>query len=290
MGKMFGRGELIALVHGAGVYEQDVARRTRELHYRNGEGVDLDGKSIETALTSKAALDFQARREKISRATLNAEYGLVRAQFGDNKTWQSALRANRLCSWTLRRQIAEDLRDRRWLDRQLADATVVSDEECRACFNANQAAFQQPVRFRASHLFLAAPPETPKERVEVKRQIVEELAKRLQRGERFIDLVAQFSEDEATRKRGGDLGYFSEFRIPPVFISAIRGMQVGQTSGVVQTALGFHLIQLTELKDARQMTFDEARPQILAWLANAKRRTAVGQMLADLAREAVFVR
>src|SRR5437763_15614076 len=75
----------------------------------------------------------------------------------------------------------------------------------------------QCARFRASHLFLAAPPETPPEVVESKQKVIKALADQIRHGEKLGELAAAASEDEATKTRGGDLGFFSESRMPPDF-------------------------------------------------------------------------
>ena len=54
--------------------------------------------------------------------------------------------------------------------------------------------------------------------------------------------------------------------------------------------LGFHIIQLTDRKQARRMTFDEARGEIGLTLENEKRQTALQNLAADLLGRAEFVR
>src|SRR5712691_11746569 len=90
--------------------------------------------------------------------------------------------------------------------------------------------FVQPVRFRVSHLFLAAPPETPPDMVEAKQKAIQSLATRINRGEKLAELAALASEDEATKTRGGDLGFFSESRMPPDFFAVVIRMHIGEVS------------------------------------------------------------
>ena len=111
----------------------------------------------------------------------------------------------------------------------------------------------------------------------------------MRQGEDFFELVAQVSEDEATKTRGGDLGFFSESRMPPDFFAAVRAMRVGEVSPPVRTGLGFHIIQLTDSRPARQMTFDEARAEIGLALENAKRDIALREIEAQLVGRAEFV-
>lgn len=288
IGRLIGRGGLIALINGEGVYEQDLARRIQEWHYRNDddENAPVSDEAQKSALIADVVAGSRARHEKISGTMIDHEYEVSKSQLGG--AWTGALRANRLCSWMFRRTISDNLRTGRWIERELKTEIAVGDEECREYFDANPSAFSQPVRFRAAHLFLAAPPETARETVDIKRQTIEELSARVKHGEKLVDLVCQFSEDEATKKDGGDLKYFSELRMPDDFMAAIRRLRVDEISDVVETKLGFHIIHLTDLKAARPMTFDEARPEIVARLENAKRGSVVQRMMVDLAQQANF--
>ena len=131
------------------------------------------------------------------------------------------------------------------------------------------------MRLRASHIFLAAPPETPPEIVEAKQKLIDSLAARLRDGEEFEALVWEASEDEASKPRGGDLGYFSRWRVPQDFFAAVSQLKIGETSKPFRSVLGFHIVRVTEIKPARQMTFEEARFEIAARLTNQLRREAV---------------
>jgi len=68
-----------------------------------------------------------------------------------------------------------------------SDAT---EDECRNFCDTHPQSFVQRARFRASHLFLAAPPETPPEVVESKKKMIEALAYRISHGEKFGELAA----------------------------------------------------------------------------------------------------
>lgn len=133
----------------------------------------------------------------------------------------------------------------------------------------------------ASHLFLAAPMETPPTIIDAKRELIESLSVRLARGEKLSDLVAAASKDEATKSRGGDLGYFSASRMPPDFFAAVTKLRVGQISPPIRTRLGFHIVQLTDSKPAQQLLFDQARAEI-----SEKRQGPIKTLIVDLCARA----
>ncbi|HEX8490584.1 MAG TPA: peptidylprolyl isomerase, partial [Chthoniobacterales bacterium] len=140
----------------------------------------------------------------------------------------------------------------------------------------------QPVRFRASHLLLAAHAETPPEVVEEKELAIAALAERLAKSEALAQLAAEASEDESSKSRGGDLGFFAEFRMAPDFVAEIQKLRVGQVSKPFRTHLGFHIAQVTEIKPARLLSFEEARSEISLALANERRAVQPSQIAANL--------
>jgi hypothetical protein len=309
MGIFCGRGHLLAIAQGEGIYEADLRRALSESRYASGideedrqEEEDIkrvksvtrvttsqgDERLVLTRLISNLAARSLGAREKVPGARIDTELNGLRWQFPNEKTWRTALRASGLSPGSLHRRIAEDLRTRQWIIRQIAPQLDVTEDECRKFYETHLERFMQPVRFRANHLFVAAPAQTPPEMVETKRQTIESLADRLKHGEKLSELAVE-SEDEATKNRGGDLGFFSEFRIWPDFFAAVAKMRVGEISQPIRTRLGFHIIELTDLKPARQMSFEEVRTEIHSVLENEKRRAVLQNLAADLSRRAEFV-
>ena len=288
IGIFCGRGHLLVLVHGNGIYEADLQRAVAESHF--AAGIDekhrpqqrMDDGLILRLLVSNAMVRSLAANEKISAAEIEGHLNLLRCQFRAEETWRTALRANGLSVRSLRTAIAADLRARLWILEQTAPYVDVTMDECRSLYDAHPESFFQPIRLRASHLFLPAPPETPPEIVEEKHTAIELLSDRLAHGESFADLVADASEDEATKRRSGDLGFFSAVRMPLDFFAEALKLQVGQVSPPIRTRLGFHLVQLTDLKPARQMGCDETCAEIAVALENRNRRAFLEKLIVDL--------
>ena len=73
---------------------------------------------------------------------------------------------------------------------------------------------------------------------------------KLSGGDDFAALAAQFSQDETTRERGGDLGWFtSEELLTPQLTETAFKLQAGQIAGPIATELGYHVIQVLEIAD-----------------------------------------
>lgn len=273
-GRLFGHGRLVAITDGKGVYERD-----------------LEDEDFFTAsdLVVRENLRRMARNEPLDGAKVDRELSLLRAQFGDEKTFLRGVRSNGLSISSLRERIADQLRSLQWLEKQITAERAGTDRECRNFYETNRALFTQPVRFRASHLFLAAPAEAPPEIVESKRGVIDALAVRLSREEALPQLAAEASEDEATKPRRGDLGFFSSARMPPEFFAEVEKLAVSRRSNPFRSHLGFHIVEVTEIRPARVLSFDEARGDILLALAN-ERRALITERLVNMLGTATCAR
>jgi hypothetical protein len=233
-------------------------------------------------LVTLAKVDDASAHTAIDPASLDRELNFLRWQMRDEKSWREALQRGATTPRQLRGDVARNLRERQWLEDQIAAQIQPNDEECRRYFEAHPAEFAEPLRLRASHLFLAAPDGYSEGFIAAKRDLIENLAKRLANGEAFPTLVAQFSEDEATKKRGGDLGYFAAERMLPEVFEAAQRLHPGETSAPIRSRLGFHLIRLTTVLPARKLALTEAAPEIRAKIENERRRRAVSALVAAL--------
>jgi len=73
-----------------------------------------------------------------------------------------------------------------------------------------------------------------------------EIKKRIQAGEDFATLATQFSEDPGSAQKGGELGFFKKKELVPEYEATALKLEPGQIADPVESAFGFHLIQLIE--------------------------------------------
>lgn len=266
-GRLAGRGRLVAMAHGKGIYETDLG----------------DNEPSAAELVVLENLKRASANETVAPAAVDRDVALLEAQFGNDKSFRKALRIDDLSIAALRDNVTNQLRGLAWLEKQVRPATAVTEQECRQFYEAHRDLFAQPVRFRASHLFFAAHAETPPEMIEEKERAIATFATRLSKGEALSALATEASEDEASKPRGGDLGCFSEKRTPTEFITEIKKLRVGETSKPFRSHLGFHIAQVAETRAAHLLTFEEARPEISVALGNERRANRVDQIAKTLA-------
>ncbi|GGK59775.1 peptidylprolyl isomerase [Rufibacter glacialis] len=75
---------------------------------------------------------------------------------------------------------------------------------------------------------------------------LEDLRKRILAGEDFAALARQFSQDPGSGAQGGELGFFKKRELVPEYEAAALKLQPGETSPVIESMFGYHIIQLLE--------------------------------------------
>lgn len=97
---------------------------------------------------------------------------------------------------------------------------------------------------------------------------------KLRAGESFAALAKQYSQDTTTKDTGGDLGFFPRGVMPPEIEAVAFGLSPGQTSGIVRTSFGYHIIEVVEKDPARkvsdEMLANWQQKQFLQWLAEQR--------------------
>lgn len=104
-----------------------------------------------------------------------------------------------------------------------------------------------PNSVRASHILLmyqGSQRSSATRSKEEAQQQIQQIQGQLQQGTDFATLAREHSDCPSSSK-GGDLGSFGRGQMVGPFEDAAFGMEVGQTSGVVETPFGYHLIQRT---------------------------------------------
>ncbi|SQD92787.1 Immunoglobulin I-set domain-containing protein (modular protein) [Candidatus Bipolaricaulis anaerobius] len=165
----------------------------------------------------------------------------------------------------------------------------LSEDELRAYFEEHKADYSTEEQIEASHILVATAEEA--------QAILDELA----RGADFAELARTRSTDTGSAAQGGALGWFGRGVMAPEFEEAAFALEVGETSGIVQTDFGFHIIRVTDRRAASEPEFEEvadrvradaeraiARERFDAWLKAAREEATV--VISDPILEAMYLK
>ncbi|HEY6839109.1 MAG TPA: peptidylprolyl isomerase [Geobacteraceae bacterium] len=173
----------------------------------------------------------------------------------------------------------EDLKKRiivdTFLKKKVEEQANLSDTELQKFYDQNKEKFRSGDQIKASHILV---------KDEKKAQ---EILAQLKGGASFEELEKKNSVDAAGAK-GGDLGWFSKGSMIPEFEKAAFALKEGETSGIVKTKYGFHIIKLTGKRAAGILPFAEVRDQIKAAMAPEKQQEIFKKLKEDLKKSSKY--
>jgi parvulin-like peptidyl-prolyl isomerase len=193
--------------------------------------------------------------------------------------------------------LAQDPRIKRELDnlliakfqeREIApqvDAVNVTDEDVQVEYQRNLSKYTRPAKVRLALLRLETNPKMPEpRRVELRERLAEARRKILENLSSspgsvipgFGNLAIDYSDDQASRYRGGDIGWLDagdfSYRWPRGVLETAYGSDKSQVSEVIETDNGFYLVMKTDSRDGAVTPLEQIKSALRQTLLAKKRR------------------
>jgi peptidyl-prolyl cis-trans isomerase D len=152
------------------------------------------------------------------------------------------------------------------LDADAVSKTItVNAQDLKTYYDQNIERLSGPEERRASHILINAPKTAPAaERAAAKTKATELLALVRKAPETFADTARKNSQDTGSAAKGGDLDFFARGAMVKPFEDAAFSLKKGDISDLVESDFGFHIIRLTDIKTAKQRSFEDLRPTLEA--------------------------
>ena len=278
----------VARVNGQPVTRRDFDLMVQVLFRQRGPG---QRGHEDLKATRQAALDTLIDNEVLSQKAKAAgvtvgdrdvreETEKLRKSLGGPEETERFLEQNGLAASDLEAQVRRTLLVSRFVDKEVAPGIAVDEAAARAWYEAHPEAMQRPEAVHIRQIVVQVPQgSSPASRAQA-REKIEDLLKALRSGEDFATLARQHS-DGPEAARGGDSGFVwaGGGALPPVEIAAMA-LQAGETSDVIETRRGFHIIQAIEHRPAGTVPFEEAKDGIVARLTRETREARVKDYVA----------
>ena len=161
----------------------------------------------------------------------------------------------------------------------------VSDADLQAYYNAHQASYQVKEQVKARHILIAVPDGSDAKTDAAAKAKADDLLKQIKAGGNFAALAATNSDDPGSKKQGGELPFMKPGDTVPEFDKALFSLQPGQTSDVVHTKFGYHIIQVEQHDLAHLKPVTEVKSDIVPILEQQKTAAAEQAFANTLAAE-----
>ena len=171
---------------------------------------------------------------------------------GREEAFTQALQQAGLTEEELRAQLRDQLPVQKVQERVVGDAEA-SEEEVERFYEENkELQFTTPEQRCARHILFNKD----------QRAKAEEVKGQLQNGADFAELAREFSQDPGSAENGGDLGCLGQGETVPNFEEALFNAEEGEIVGPVETEFGYHVIEVTEIRQQSTQPLSEVEGQI----------------------------
>jgi len=280
------REGICAKVYNRPIYLSQVDRRLRENLWRAGREPDkispVEMRGLRwvacNELIDELLMQVRTRANErdvpVSKDEVDEEVARFERRFASSEELEKAMQAQGIESRKeLRYRLAARLQQDKYVQQQIQPGITVSDEEARRWYDEHKKEITMPERRRVRHVFLATlghPPEEVKQELEGHLELIKAGK------EKFADLAKMISEDARTKHAGGDLGWVRKSRLPDDFAAAVFALPAHSPT-LVRTKLGWHILEVTEIKPPELLPYAEMKEEITAALSDMRREDAVKQ-------------
>jgi foldase protein PrsA len=176
---------------------------------------------------------------KVTDKEIDSEIEKIKEELGGEDAFKQALEQNGL---TDEKQLKERVKSMLLNEKAATEGVKISDDEMKKVFEE-----KYKTEVQASHI-LVDDEKTAKE-----------VQAKLKEGGDFAKLAEEYSKDPGSKSKGGDLGFFGKGAMVPEFEKAAFTLEKGETSELVKSDYGYHIIKVT---DKRENKFEDKKEQI----------------------------
>jgi peptidyl-prolyl cis-trans isomerase D len=162
----------------------------------------------------------------------------------------------------------------------------ISDADIQAYYTAHAAEYKTEEQVKTRHILIASKAGADAQTDAAAKAKAEDVQKQLKAGANFADLAKKYSDDPGSKDQGGELPLIPTASLDPAYAKAAMALNPGQTSGLVKSSFGYHIIQTEQKVAAGEKPLAEVKDSIVQVLTQQKQGAAEQQFAQQLAAEA----
>jgi parvulin-like peptidyl-prolyl isomerase len=270
---------LIVTINGEEVHQSDLMMKLRLM---GPQGQNMTGQQLLSRVIAEELLYQQAEEADViaSASEVNSEMDQLKQQLGGGENYEQQLQQMGLSPDELRADVRKQLSVSNVTEQKTAGKVNITDASVEAFYNENPTLFEQ---ISARHILIKSQEQDTDEQKAEALEKITDIQKQLEEGADFAALARELSEDTGSAQRDGDLGYFGRGRMVPAFETAAFAMEPGETSEIVQSQFGYHLIKV---EDRKVLSLEEVKEDVRRALASRKQQELIQQWISELFEQA----
>ncbi|GAF64556.1 hypothetical protein BTS2_1449 [Bacillus sp. TS-2] len=256
-----GSPNVMASINGEKIKEEDVQNLVMDQYGTEG---------LETLVTNKV-IELEAEKQgvTVSDEEINEEKQRYFDLYGGEEAFEEMLALNGVLMEDIENDITQYLLSRKMIEPSIE----ITDEDIQAHFDSNKEQYNQQEQVEASHILVGSEEEA------------EEVIEKLNDGEAFSELAAEYSTDESNKDNGGELGFFGRGEMVEAFDAAVFEMDIDEISDPIETDFGFHVVQVTDKLEAEEAVLEDHKEEVESTLLDQKIQAQYNSWLSSVKEE-----
>lgn len=236
--------EVIGRMDGASITKEDLYN---EMFGPSSGGQAQASSALDSLMLMKMiGLEAAKLKATVSAAEIEEEIAFYKKSYPSDEAFEMALTQNGTTMESLKKNVEVTIKLRKIFENQIKP----TDDKLKAFYEENKENYGKPEQIRASHILLKTKAE------------VDAVLAQLKNGADFATLAKEKSTDTGSKDNGGDLDFFGRGEMNEPFETAAFALKKDELSGVVESPNGFHIIKLTDRKEADIPTYDEVKTMV----------------------------
>lgn len=247
------------------------------------ETIKLESAALEQAISTEllyqqgSKLEIPDLEKKITEKLDDGKKRL-----GGEEKYQEFLKTNNFTSEQITEMARKEIVITNLLDTQITSKIAVTDDDAKKFYDENSDKFKVSDMVKASHILIKVEPTASAETKAAAKAKIEALRLRIVEGKEDFAEVAKKESQCPSSANGGDLGPFAKGAMVKPFEDAAFGMKTGDISQVVETQFGYHIIKVTDKKEAGATPFEDVKAKITDYLKNQQGQKLFADYYANL--------
>lgn len=279
---------VIARVNGEEINRAEFELTIRNVESRAGRPVppeqrDQIYRGVLDDLIAMRLLKQEVARRQVTATDAEMAEAMkqLRGQFPTEAAFKQALTSQKMTLEQLRQETRTQVLVSKMLEQEVGSQIAVTPTDISGFYEKNPDKFQQPEAVRASHVLIAVTEGADPAAKAAARAKAEDVLKQARAGADFAKLARTYSDD-ASKQRGGDLGFFPKGQMVPAFEAAAFALAPNQVSDIVESPFGFHVIKVIEKRPAQNVPFAEVAPRIEQYLRGEQQQEKTKAFVSQL--------
>ena len=182
-----------------------------------------------------------------------------------------------------RKQIKTQMLQSRLVNIEVKSKIVVTEQDIKAYYETNRSHYAGQTKYHLRHILLRVESTLQNERDKVLQEM-KQLQEQLQRGASFAQL-AKTNSQAATAAEGGDLGFFEARLLAAPIREALKDLQPGQMTSIIDTEQGYQIFLVEEITSTGR-SLEQASQEIEEKLLSEAREKKFKAWLEELRQKA----